>query len=881
MSRARWIPLPFLAVAGWLVLLLGAAPGHSRQRGPADDGTTGMVVLGADGRGAEGAEVTILRQDRGDVSPTAAVLVDAATTASGALRSPTPRLAGLTVVVDHPDHLPFVESFPGSPPPGTIRLRSGIAAAGEVVASETGDPVTGAEVCASWVDEQAPERFQRWRRCAVSDDAGRFEIAGLPSNGLQLAVSAPGFVELSRALDDATAPIRLALDCRDPAADAATTTVATGSGRILVEVFGFDGEPVESFTMRVQTASAGRGGGTAVTVEQATPPGVASVPARLLEAGMVAVTFEADNHLRSAMQGVQLVPGAEVDLGVVFLESGAVVRERLFDAAGAEPAAGCVVELLAPGAGEIQSMLFGDRPVAVSDEDGRYLLGGVSEGRYHLRRQCYGVPAVGELVVLGDGEELDLGETWLHGGRRVAVRIDGVNEGSVRVFDRFKEVATPIAEAVLASASQPGARAPGEPAGRADLLLAPGDYRIEVLDASGAVRGSRELTVDGAGAGEVQSVRLAVRRRTIRSILTMDGRPVEGGSVSFNRVLDPGRGSGTIMMTTRAGSAAPRNRMFRAGAPSLRANVEEAGSFEVEGAPDDLLWMTWFGTDGSSVSRLWPEGALARLDLGGTRVSGVLLDGDGVPVEGGSVALIGDVGREVATTTTVAGGRFELPPAPPGRYLIRGRSARGTVALELDLGAEPPRALMLRMPLADPGGLEAALRRPTGNAVAGAWLHVVGAGGDAVGTGLTSGRGRYGTDGLAAGDVSLIWSDGTACVGGETVTVESGETARLDLTLPTGRLVELRCPHEECGGEPLSFLSVTTEAGVEIAGHLSGATGGPRFGADGALGIGCVTPGGYELSWWTGGRRWSAEVEVSPLGPATAPVVVRGRPEGL
>ena len=881
MSRVRSLPLPLLPVAAGLVLLLGAAPGHSRQRGPTDDGTAGMVVLGADGRGAEGAEVTILRQDRGDVSPTAAVLVDSATTASGVLRSPAPRLAGLTVVVDHPDHLPLVESYPGSLPPETIRLRPGIAVAGEVTSSETDEAVAGAEVCASWVDEQAPERFQRWRRCAVSDAAGGFGIAGLPSNGLQLAVSAQGFLELSQTLDDPVTPLALALDPGDPAsADAVAPATTSGAGRILVEVVGFDGEPVEDFTMRVQTASGGRSGGTAVTVEQVTPPGVASVPARLLDAGMVAVTFEADNHLRSAMQGVQLLPGGEVDLGVVFLESGAVVRERLFDAAGAEPAAGCVVELLAPGAGEIQSMLLGDRPVAVSDEDGKYLLGGLSQGRYHLRRQCYGVPAVDALVVLGGAEELDLGETWLHAGRRLALRVDGLNEGSVRVFDRFREVATPIAEKVLAPVGEFGS-VPGEPAGRAELLLAPGDYRFEVLDRSGTARGSQELTVHGAGPGEVQSVRIAARSRVIRSLLTIDGRPAQGGLVSFNRVLDPGRGSGTIMMTTQAGSAAPRSRMFRAGAPSLRAHVGEDGSFEVEGAPDDLLWMTWFGTDGSSVSRLWPEGALARLDLGGARAGGVLVDGDGVPVEGGSVALIGDLRREVATTTTAAGGRFELPPAPPGRYLIRGRSDRGSVALKLDLAAESPQALMLRMPPADPGGLDITLRRPTGNAVAGAWLHVVGEGGDAVGTGLTSGRGRYAKDGLAAGDLSLIWSDGTACVGGDAVSVEGGETARLDLTLPTGRLIELRCPVEECGGEPPSFLSVITGGGVEIAGHLSGATGGPRFGADGVLGIGCVTPGGYEFSWWTGDRRWSAEVEVSPLGPAAVPVVVRGRPEGL
>ncbi len=62
---------------------------------------------------------------------------------------------------------------------------------------------------------------------------------------------------------------------------------------------------------------------------------------------MAAVTLKAECRLRSAMQGLQLLPGGEVDLGVVFLEPGAVVTGRVFDAVGAEPAAGCLAKLRA------------------------------------------------------------------------------------------------------------------------------------------------------------------------------------------------------------------------------------------------------------------------------------------------------------------------------------------------------------------------------------------------------------------------------------------------------------------------------------------------------------------------------------------------------
>ncbi len=83
------------------------------------------------------------------------------------------------------------------------------------------------------------------------------------------------------------------------------------------------------------------------------------------------------------------------------------------------------------------------------------------------------------------------------------------------------------------------------------------------------------------------------------------------------------------------------------------------------------------------------------------------------------------------------------------------------------------------------------------------------------------------------------------------------------------------------GFVPASGLSVRTESDAEIADHLGGATGGPLFSARGTLGLGCVTPDAYELSFWTAGRRWMAEVEIDSLGAAEEPVLVRGRPVGL
>lgn len=878
-TRTKGLPLVIALVADG-VFAAGPAPVVPKQQQGGDGpGAARWVVLGENGRGAEGAEVRVLRQDTTGSSPMAAVLVEAETASGGEVRSRVPRLPGLVVVIDHPEHLPFVVLYGDEPPPSTFRLEAGTSIGGAVIANETGVPVPGAHVCASWVDEGAPERVRRWERCADSDESGRFRIAGLPSSGFKVVASARGFEALTRSLSGAEPRIVLALDRVDPVLLALETGTA---GRVLAEVIGADGEPVPSFTMRVEAVTQGRRSGMAVTVEQQFVPATASIPARYLEGDLVAVTFEAENHLRSPMTSVSLLPGGEVDLGAVFLRSGAVVRGRIFDAVGAEPTAGCLVELLATGAGEIRATLLGVRPLTVSGEDGSYLLGGLSEGRYHLREVCYGTPTLDRLVVLDASEHLDLGETWLHQGRRVLVVVEGVRDGTVRALDRFREVGTPIAETVLAPSGRPGGDSESVALSAvAELLLAPGEYRFEALDVGGSLRVSQEVVVGSDGPGDAQRVSLRARSRTIRSVLTMDGFPVYGGSVALGAVLDANRSTGTIVINSQAGSAAPRSQVFRAGGPSFRAQVDANGVFEVTGAPADILWMTWFDTDGSSLGRLWPEGALAQLDLGGTRVGGILLDRDGRPVRG-ELGLIGDLGREVATTSAGPDGRFTLPPATPGRYLLRGRTAgRETASVQIELTTEEPLPQVLRIPDTEAGRIELSLRRPSGNAAAGAWVHVLDTAAEVIGTGLSSERGRLSRGGVRAGDVSLVWNDGAACVGARRFTLDEGETLRSDLTLTTGRLLELQCPVEECAGVPLSFLSVRTESGVEIAGHLSGATGGPLFSDAGTLGLGCVTPDSYELSFWAAGQRWSGEVDVDPVGAEEGPVTVRGRPAGL
>jgi len=901
----KWFPV--LTILG--VLLVGAVVSATPVASQAPPEPGRIVVLGADEEPAGGATVTVLRPATQQVaavgaitpassaqgpSPTEAILLRTATTAEGVVEDPLPRLRGLTLIVDHPAHLPFLGSYPNEPPPGVIRLQAGRTAKGVVRQSERGDTIVGARVCAFWRNPGAVGSFGPTRRCVDSGERGLFELAGLPAGSLQATAEATGFETDARTIEQGRRPSRVVFELvakAEPPVEAEVEPAAAGEVR--VELVGAGGEPIRNFTM--WAFGVGQRASAPHAVEAADGP--VSVPIHAYFAGetTVDIAFEADDYLRSALIRVAPLPGGEVDLGLVALDRGAVVQGRLFDAVGAESVAGCLVELLPAGEGPtIQAERMTEQHLAVSDADGEYLVGGLEAGRYHLRVQCPGVPITDRFLVLGSNEVADQGESWLHPGRRAAVRVEGLDGGTVRLLDRFREIASPIVEAPLRSSAEAGTGERGDDGtnARAEFLAAPGTYRLQVADEAGQLAVSQEIRIE-EGPADVQTIDLRLPMRTIRSVLVLDGRPVSGGTVRFGSVLDPSRSSGKfgVVFQTAAGET---QRLFGFGAGSRRLSTEVApdGTFVLEKAPADLLWMTWYPGDGSYLGRLWPADPLAQADLSGVPVVGQLFDETGAPAAG-QVSLLGDLGRIVAYAEAGDDGRFELPPAPPGAYRLkadaglsatlmdRGRSGlTGSVMQDLLLGTDPPPHQLLRIREAAAGIVEVELQRTDGRPAGGAWLHLVNPSGDVVGTGLATEAGSFANRQVPAGEVSVVWNDVAGCTGGVGLTVAEGRTARVRESLPMGRLLELRCRATDCAGEPPSFLSVTTESGAEIASHLTGAGESVRFSDSGSLGLGCVTPGSYEVSFWAAGRRWGAEVNVGSIGPAEEPVVVNGREAG-
>ena len=565
-----------LAIVGTFLVCAVVSAIPAASQAPLEPGH--IVVLGANGEPAAAATVTVLRPAAQQVaaagaitpgssvqgpSPMEAILLRTATTAEGVIKDALPRLPGLTLIVDHPTHLPFFGSYPNEAPPGVIRLQAGRTAKGVVRKSESGDPVTGAQVCAFWRDPSLVASFGPERRCVESGERGRFELAGLPAGDLQATAEAPGFETDARTIEQGRRVSRVAFELVAKAESSGEAgAVPSSAGEVRVELVGAAGEAIRNFTM--WAFGVGRRGSAAHPVEDADGPVSVPIDTDFASETTVGISFQADDYLRSPRIRVTPVPGGEVDLGLIALDRGAVVQGQLFDAAGAEPAASCLVEVLLAGAGPgILATRMRERHLAVSDADGQYLLGGLEAGRYHLRVQCPGVPIADRFLVLGANELADQGEAWLHPGRRVAVRVSGLGGGTVRFLDRFREIAAPIVEVLLQSSAEAGARERGddEPSARAEVLAAPGTYRLQVMDGAGGLRASQEIVIE-EGAADVQTVDVRLPTRTIRSVLVLDGRPVSGGTVSFGSVLDTTRSSGKFGIVIQTGGGSIQ-RLFR------------------------------------------------------------------------------------------------------------------------------------------------------------------------------------------------------------------------------------------------------------------------------------------------------------------------------
>lgn len=783
----------------------------------------------------------------------------------------------MTLVVDHPRYERFVGTYDDGRPPATVRLGPGRSLEGRVLSSD-GAEIAGATVCVRWEDENAPVPADVVRRCADADDDGRFVVYGLSAFAeAEVMAEVEGHGRATTDIDGTPWPeqpvlLRLASEATSDEA----SSLAAKAGSVRVHVLSAAGVPVDRFKMRVLVKRPRSHSIFRSEAEQGTSAVVVPIPGDIGQGDLLQIHFQAENHLLSDAHRLYPNPGRVMDLGVVYLDPGAVVSGRLFDAGGSRPLAGCVLELVPAGSARILHRLRGRQHVTISDGEGGFLLGGLTEGRYYLRTECRKGPSTARLIALDASERADLGEIWMPAARTVLVRAHGVGSGAIHVLDRFRELETPLTTALL----QPAGRENRDASSFAEVQLAAGRYRIDLRDSSGSLLVSKEVQIDAYSPADRVEVNVEYRQRTIRSILTLDGVPVSGGFVRFERIPGSRAGAGVIQINAQRGDTVTNTTMLRPGSASVhQAEVAADGSFTVEGAPDEFLWMTWFAEDGQSrLGRIWPDRPLSQFELGGaSTVTGELRPAAGRTLTEASAVLIGDLGLEVAGASTAENGHFKLPSAPPGLYRLQANTGRGLANVELILNAnEAPPFQILQADQDGFGEVEVRLATP-GAPMVGAWLHLLGPDETLAATRLVVEDGVFRADDVPAGEVTVLWNHGGACVGADKVTLEAARMAQLDRTLRLGRLLELRCSDRSCADETLSLVRLTTETGVKVAHHLTGALPGTTFSDDGRVGLGCLTPGAYTVSLWADERRWDAEFELDP-GREETPVTVTLQP---
>ncbi len=587
--------------------------------------------------------------DRGEkpVAGARVVLRPAMTAATGATGAPAPGWAatgpdgrfeihdlpaGLyELVVEGRGYAPLtvpglrVPAGSGATDLGTAILVAGVALAGQVVDAR-GRPVpeaevrlrpSGGSVASPGADEEAP---------VLTGPDGSFRIEDRrPGETVDLGVRRAGYapaaapgLRLPREL-----PVRIVLQ--------ATASVAGST----VDP---DGQPVPGALVLVLPSDPVHAGGEE-RPQQARSDESGRFRIEGIRPGSFEIRATAAGRQEARLAGLEAEAGRDLQDVEVVLAPGAVLSGRVLSPAG-QPVPGAEVSLLPEGA-TAPSLL--SAAAALSDEEGRYRLEGLSPGTHAVRagHEEYR-PALRRLEVRAGTNALDL---TLEPGAAVSGRVvdpRGAPVAGARVVAHPPPGETPRGLPDAATSGADGSfTLPG---------LADGVYRLlaeregfarsregrEVVVAGRSVTGIEiELTPGGAIAGQLLGLDLAeLSRVQVRTGSGQTGRVLPDGGYRIDNV-EPGR---QRVVAAMAG-----------------------GSRQAEGEVD-----------------LEPGAAEAQLDLDfgqGLKLTGRVLRG-GEPVAGEGVLLSGAAGAGRWGDTDVDG-RFRFEGLDPGRYRLQVVSRRG------------------------------------------------------------------------------------------------------------------------------------------------------------------------------------------------------------
>lgn len=555
------------------------------------------------------------------------------------------RPEALAVGTAPPAEIPVLALTPVPGRPASDRL----ALSGRVV-DPAGDPVAGASLQALPATGLESGGLAAGREAVTSSD-GSFSLSGFrEGEALTLRVEKKGFAV--RTMPGLQVPVPEPL-----------TLVLTPAARIAGTVVDESGNPL--------------GGAKLLLAEDLGDDSAKGPRGRLVSAaetdrdGRFELTDLAPGRFRLAALGSGFLPetGQKITLaegegieGIeIVLHRGATLEGRV-SAPDGSPAAGAKVVVL--DTEEESGLGLVGRPGAVSDREGRYEIGGISEGDHTVLADLNGFqPARGLIRVEVGANRLDL---RLEEGFEVSGRVSGP-EG-------------PVPGAVLRLLpQQEGSTAPSPGSTGPDgafrfPAVAEGRYRIEVEKPGYAmVSTSLEVQVEGAPVTNLE-VKLERGGAVAGWILGLDAHDLAQVQIVATA---PGR-------TGQAGQVDPEGRY----------RIEGLGPGEW-----NVLASLPRGTQTGSRVLLGAGQAEARLDLEfstGFVLAGRVEHGGG-PV-GGAVILAEAADGNGGNAVTGPDGRFRLEGLRPGAYAITVLDPRSQARLDLRLELEGDREMVFPLP---------------------------------------------------------------------------------------------------------------------------------------------------------------------------------------
>ncbi|HKE01403.1 MAG TPA: carboxypeptidase-like regulatory domain-containing protein, partial [Planctomycetota bacterium] len=564
----------------------------------------------------------------------------------GSFRLDAPKSGDFFVQVDS-DTL-FFDLYPKqrgeSADPIRLRARRGVVLRGRV-ASPDGAPVGGARVF--YYSSQVPAMWGRVKTPREIDTTsaadGSFTLRAVPA-------SEAGSVTASKTGYASTTTPRRA------DGDAPLAVVLVPGGRLIGRVVRSDGAPVEGASVSPLGSTFSAYMNDVAERDPSITRGDGAFDLADLMPGRVKLRAEREGLRPATHDGVDVRPGATVDVGVIVMPKGSRLAGEVQTPDG-EPSPGAVVTLgfsmqtnqLEPGEGGATTS---DQETTTADAQGRFAFEGMGRGPYDLEATASGFAPARRKRFLDDGKTIVL-----------KLRRPGAVEGTVRASGD----ASPLADFEISIEQQrqfgPAFSVNERMMARA-FHAADGRYRVEDVPPGTYAVIARSK---GFARGRITDVKVVASSPAQADFDLVPGVTVAGTVVdrTTRRGLPGARVSLMLSMMD----------LFRQDLPE--ATADDDGRFTLPDLDPGLV----------AVSGLYPGRARATVTVGdlapgaradgveialasGGAISGIAFGEDGLPMAGGLATANSPAFGEFRQVTLDTEGRFQIPNLAPGTYQV-------------------------------------------------------------------------------------------------------------------------------------------------------------------------------------------------------------------